>query len=71
MPGAGPLVDHRLTEHNVEELPPSVGNSGGLDVDVAALHRLGTIEVEPWVEESCVLSCDHPALRLRRQGGEI
>ena len=41
-------VDHDFAEDDVEESPPSVGNSSRLDVHVAALHRLRAVEVESW-----------------------
>ena len=71
MPGAGPLVDHHLTEHNVEELAPSVGNSCCLDVDVPTLHGFGAVKVKPWVEEGSVLASDDSTLRLRGEGGKV
>ena len=64
-------VDHHLTEHNVEELPPSVGNSCCLDVDVPTLHGFGAVKVKPWVEEGSVLASDDPTLRLRGEGGKV
>ena len=64
-------VDHHLTEHNVEEFSPSVGNSCCLDVDVPTLHGLRAVKVKPGVEEGSVLTSDDPTLRLRREGGKV
>ena len=57
-------VHHHFTQHHVEQLPPSVGDAGRLDVDVAALERLGAVEVEAGVEERGVLPGDDAALLL-------
>ena len=64
-------VDHHLTEHNVEEFPPSVGNPCCLDVDVPTLHGFRAVKVKPRVEEGGVLASDDPTLGLRREGGKV
>ena len=64
-------VDHHLTEHNVEEFPPSVGNPCCLDVDVPTLHGFGAVKVKPRVEEGSVLASDNPTLGLRREGSKV
>ena len=64
-------VGHHFTEHDGEQFPPPIGNPSGLDVDVSSLDGLWTVKVQPGVEESSVLSGDHPTLGLGRQGGEV
>ena len=57
-------IHHNFTEDHIEKFPPPVWHPGGFHVHITTFQRLGTVKVEPGVEERRVFPGDNPALAL-------
>ena len=49
-------INHDLTEHGAKEPTPPVGDSPGLNIEVATLYGLQALDVELGLEEGVVES---------------